>query len=1620
MPDKGHKMTDDMIVELEQKLHNLYAKADSDLQKKAASRLKKYNETVKVKEKTLDKDAFETWKKNQAYMLSNQKNLIDTIAEDLVKTDQIALDIINNHTPSAYALNYNYGTYQIEDAGKINTSFALYNHDTVELLALYDDSSLLPEPKNLDIPKDLQWNKKHLSQAISQGVLQGESIDKIAKRLSAAVGMDENGAIRNARTMMTAAQNGGRVDAYLRGKAMGIELRQKWQATEDSRTRKSHRAIDGEIIEVGEEFSNHCHFPGDPAGPGREVYNCRCTLIPLVNGIKDFNPLSNDKYLKKGFEDWLEDQADPFIVSKFGNKSMSAIYHELKDMDKSVGNAFKSQLLKKMGNPSDVWKQYIDGTLDAANTKKIDDYLFKHFNLNANKLDDAVKTVDKVDDITDVVKAADKIDDLDDHALFLNKWKDVDLWADEVPGNAFEYAVKNAPDADHIEDYWKKYTLGEIKDSKLDELLGYTAKTVDKIDDVEDHAKFLEQWKDAKLSQDLSFEAYKHVVNNPLDIIDEYDYWNKYISGQIKDPELDKLLGYKKATDKVDDVADIIKDTESKIKWNKGKPMSTADADNHKVNPLYNIEDVATKTNCQTSAFAYECRKQGYDVVALPTYKTDSFKHIYKKQVEISQDQSVAWINKVTGKPPKSIYKGSANYKDIDNIIGKSGERYSISVKFNDGTYHIINLDRDSTGKLRLIDNQRGPSEVNIWTGEKEITEYFKKLDDIDSIHRLDDCVPNFEYLNVIVQDASKIKAVEPYNNLLHLSQQNPIATIAKKKGFDPEDYYNQWRLGFIEDKDLDEILQIHEDAKDMVKKAVTLDDKALKYKKSLSIQLNDLDDELAKDIDDIVSSKGESYWKKYIQGKIDDSELDEIIMKHADKLDDVAKIKKADDAIESGENKLEFLKNKYAIQADTTDATVEDMAEAIVDYFDDGTIWEILEKNVTDEIANSHIDYLEKYILGEIKDKDLDKAFGYKIKVETKTENKVLEAVKKKFPDVNNATDAAVKLAYNDPDGYKIFDKYITDNKLSDNAFDLAEKYFDGKVKIPEMDDYLGIKKIETKIPDADKPFSKKDLFVDYDSWGKLMDNISTIDHGDIYYEIGKTMQDLKQQFGTTYAETYKKYINGEINSDKLDNLFAKVFSGKYGGTFDADIPKVDIPKIDYAALSNKSMSAVYHELKDVDTKIGNAFKNELKKHGTPSEVFKQYLNGELSDDVTKKLDSYVIHKYSKGGTVKSVEKATEQTAEQKAKLKTAEEKLEKAKEKLNNLSNPTYTGIWKDDVTLADYETKKSTIKAKKIWYEDEIDKLKNDPSYKSWLSQTGKQDYIDEYTKHLNDLEDFETAGKKYAKAQKAVREAQNEVDKLSPVDAMYNQERKDAAIWAKNKTDDYERVDKIFDPHAREVHATRTKRERDAYKDYTGASGPFNKPLVGFDSPDGSGKAGWTEKYWKGSGNVDIDKRGRGDNIRALTDLVERSTYDFDFWMQTSQDFSTFEGFNGGGFLGIPYGTLQNMSDAELQQFVGKQSKLPQFISGAINKGGGSYNPGGVRMNIYVPKGSEALYVLEDGTFKKNEHEIILQRGGTYRVTKIYWGEDTVNGGKKLIIDVELRLEEGYDKFQQNKK
>ena len=77
---------------------------------------------------------------------------------------------------------------------------------------------------------------------------------------------------------MGASFNGARQIAM---KETGIE-QQEWLTARDGNVRDLHLDVDGEIIAVGESFSNGLAFPLDPAGPVEEVANCRCVAVPVT------------------------------------------------------------------------------------------------------------------------------------------------------------------------------------------------------------------------------------------------------------------------------------------------------------------------------------------------------------------------------------------------------------------------------------------------------------------------------------------------------------------------------------------------------------------------------------------------------------------------------------------------------------------------------------------------------------------------------------------------------------------------------------------------------------------------------------------------------------------------------------------------------------------------------------------------------------------------------------------------------------------------------------------------------------------------------------------------------------------------------------------------------------------------------------------------------------------------------------------------------------------------------------------------------------------------------------------------------------------------------------------
>lgn len=308
MSDIAAKETDRLISAMEKKISRIYSAAQKEMNEKLSKFLKEYGQGLAQKEKDLKagkitQEQFDSWCKDRATSKRWQEEMIHQLTMDMTNTDKKAMSVVNGYMNNAYAINRNYGVYEVEKGSLINTSFTLYDAHTVERL-VKDNPRLLPDPSP-DIPAEKRWHKKKITDAITSSILQGESIPAVAKRLQGVADMDNRAAIRNARTAMTGAQNAGRVDAYeYAAEEYGIKVKQQWLATLDDRTRESHRELDGEIVEVGEKFSNGCRYPGDPSGEPEEIYNCRCTLVPVIEGVDQSNAPRNSKLGSMSYDEW--------------------------------------------------------------------------------------------------------------------------------------------------------------------------------------------------------------------------------------------------------------------------------------------------------------------------------------------------------------------------------------------------------------------------------------------------------------------------------------------------------------------------------------------------------------------------------------------------------------------------------------------------------------------------------------------------------------------------------------------------------------------------------------------------------------------------------------------------------------------------------------------------------------------------------------------------------------------------------------------------------------------------------------------------------------------------------------------------------------------------------------------------------------------------------------------------------------------------------------------------------------------------------------------------------------------------------------------------------------------
>lgn len=328
MRDIAAEETDALLARLEKRIAAEYKGAYDAAEEKWKKYLASFEKQDKIEAQRLadgeiTEQQYRAWRQRQIANGKQYEEMRNVIAQDLHKANLRAAKLSNNSMADVYALNTNYGTYLVERGGKIDTGFTLYNHDSAEAL-LKEEWKISPETgRNSFLPKpsakkqkelsglkstnpDVLWNSNKIQSAMFQGILTGEPLTDLAKRLASVAVMDKNQAIRNARTLTTNVQNKGRMDAFDRAAEKGVNLVDEWVAILDGATRHSHRHMHGERRPHNskEPFSNGCRWPGDPQAEAAETYNCRCRLVSWVKGFEGETVKYNEAMGDTSFEEW--------------------------------------------------------------------------------------------------------------------------------------------------------------------------------------------------------------------------------------------------------------------------------------------------------------------------------------------------------------------------------------------------------------------------------------------------------------------------------------------------------------------------------------------------------------------------------------------------------------------------------------------------------------------------------------------------------------------------------------------------------------------------------------------------------------------------------------------------------------------------------------------------------------------------------------------------------------------------------------------------------------------------------------------------------------------------------------------------------------------------------------------------------------------------------------------------------------------------------------------------------------------------------------------------------------------------------------------------------------------
>ena len=119
MPDLGHKETDEALGKLERRIKKVYVQAYEETEAKLQDYLSRFATKDKIKQEQLragktTQDEYNYWRKGQVMIGKRWQEMVDSLAADYTNANRLAMAMVGDLLPGVYALNHDYGTFQVE------------------------------------------------------------------------------------------------------------------------------------------------------------------------------------------------------------------------------------------------------------------------------------------------------------------------------------------------------------------------------------------------------------------------------------------------------------------------------------------------------------------------------------------------------------------------------------------------------------------------------------------------------------------------------------------------------------------------------------------------------------------------------------------------------------------------------------------------------------------------------------------------------------------------------------------------------------------------------------------------------------------------------------------------------------------------------------------------------------------------------------------------------------------------------------------------------------------------------------------------------------------------------------------------------------------------------------------------------------------------------------------------------------------------------------------------------------------------------------------------------------------------------------------------------------------